>query len=419
MSEEGSPETTTPSLDSEKNSAHKDIHRIQVGQREFIIVGTAHISKSSADLVHQTIVDEKPDRVCVELDDRRYQSLSQKTRFENLDLRQIIRRKQLSALITQIALSSYQKKLGGQLGVMPGTELLEATRSAQDQGIPFDLCDRDVQITLKRAWRSTPFTKKFLLVAAIVGAVFEKTEIDEKKLEEIKHQDVLSEMMNELGKELPTLKRVLIDERDQYLATRIIESKGDRIVAIVGAGHVPGILKHLKNQPEKEEQGDSGERPKADLKPLEIIPPTSPWMKIIGWSIPTLIICALAWILVTKGSQAASENLVFWILANGIPCSIGAALALAHPLTILIGFLAAPLTSLTPVIGAGYVTAFAQAYLQPPLVREFQSVAEDMVVLKLWWKNRLLKIFLVFILPGLGSMVGTYVGGWEIFKNLF
>ena len=373
----------------------------------FTLIGTAHVSQESADLVRQVIDREQPDCVCVELDAQRFQALSQQRRLDDLDLKEVIRRKQLSPLIVNIILSSYQKRLGGQLGVMPGTEMLEAAKIAQDLNIPVVLGDRDVRVTLGRAWRSTPLLKKFLLLSTLLTSIFDRTTISEEMLRDIRQKDVLSEMLRELGELMPTLRTVLIDERDLYLAHRIRSAVGKRIVAVLGAAHIPGVQRHLEaNRP-------------IDLEPFNTIPPVSPLWRLIGWGIPALIVAALLLIGWQKGVGVAGEQIVFWVLANGIPSALGAAAALAHPLTILIAFVAAPLTSLTPVIGAGYVTAFVQAYLCPPSVRELHSVADDIHSAQQWWRNRLLRIFLAFILPGIGSMIGTWVGGVEIFSNLF
>ena len=214
-------------------------------------------------------------------------------------------------------------------------------------------------------------------------------------------------MMNELSRAMPSLKSVLIDERDAYLAQRIRAAEGRHVVAVVGAGHVEGIRRALEvDEP-------------VDLAPLEAIPSTFPIWKWVGWGVPVLILGSLAAIAWTKGGDVAGSNLMFWILANGIPSAIGALLAAAHPLTVVIAFLCAPITSLTPVIGAGYVTAFVQAYLQPPRVRDLEAVADEAGKFRCWWRNRLLKVFLAFLLPSLGSIVGTYVGGYEILSNLF
>ncbi|PXF58019.1 MAG: TraB family protein [Deltaproteobacteria bacterium] len=384
-----------------------DVQVVHLGTREIILIGTAHISKDSVDLVCRVIKSETPDCVCVELDAKRYETLSKKKRWESLDLKEIIRKKQLSTLLFNLMLASYQKKLGDQLGVLPGTELLVAVKTAEEKGIPIALCDRDVRVTLRRAWHATSFFKKNYLLASLFAGLFDRTEITEEKLNELKKTDVLSELMLELGQALPELKRVLIDERDTFLSERIKNAEGERIVAVVGAGHVEGIKKALT------------EDRHARMEEINVIPPVSPIWRVLGWSIPAVILTSLGVIAWNKGCEVAGDNIIYWILANGIPSSIGAMLALAHPLTIVSAFAAAPVTSLTPVIGAGYVTAFVQVLVQPPVVREFEIVLEDMSTLIGWWKNKLLKVFLAFLLPGLGSMIGSWIGGYEIISNLF
>lgn len=383
-----------------------DVHVVEQDGRTFILVGTAHVSRKSVDLVQQVIENEQPDCVCVELDAKRYESLAKNKRWKALDLKQIIRQKQLSTLMINLILASYQKKLGDQLGVMPGSELLEATLAAKKHDIPVELCDRDVRVTMRRAWKSTSFFKKGYLLASLVASLFEETEITEEKLTELKETDVLSEMLAELGQAMPELKTVLIDERDTFLAEKIKGARGEKIVAVLGAGHIQGVKQAL------------GEDRSHRMAEINSIPPVSPVWKTMGWLIPVIIIGSLCWIGVQKGGHVAGANLLYWILANGIPSSIGAALGLAHPATILSAFVAAPVTSLTPVIGAGYVCAFVQAVVQPPVVREFETALEDIGKLRRWWSNKLLKVFLAFLLPGFGSMIGTWVGGYEILSNL-
>lgn len=385
----------------------QDVHRISIGGREIILVGTAHVSQQSADLVREVIEHEKPDRVCVELDERRYESLSKKKRWDNLDLRKIISKRQLSTLFVNLVLAAYQKKLGARLGVAPGTELLEATRIAEEMGIPVSLCDRDVRVTLRRTWKATSLWRKTYLLASLIAGMFDDTELDEEKLKELRNKDVVSELMEELGRALPELKRVLIDERDTYLAEKIRRAEGNKLVAVLGAGHVEGVQKILL------------EEASHDLNEIESIPPVSPVWKVVGWSIPAFIVGSLAAIAFKKGGAVAGDNIIYWILANGIPSSIGAVLALAHPATIVGAFVAAPFTSLTPVIGAGYVTAFIQVMYRPPVVKEFETVLEDMASFTGWWRNKLLRVFLAFLLPGVGSMIGSWLGGYEIISNLF
>jgi len=384
-----------------------DVHYIELADKQILLVGTAHISQESVDLVRQVIAEEQPDRVCLELDANRYQALQQKDNWQTLDLRQIIRNKQLSTLLVSLLMSSFQKKLGGQLGVRPGAELMAGADTANSHNIPISLCDRDVRITLRRAWKSTSFFRKGYLLSSLLASVFDTEELSAEKLEEMKKKDVLAGLMEEMGQSFPELKRVLIDERDIYLAEKIKEVAGQRVVAIVGAGHIEGIKKALHI--------DQHNR----LEEINTIPPVSKGWKVVGWSIPLMIIGSLAIIGYTKGADVAGANLVFWILANGIPAAIGALLALAHPYTTIGAFTAAPITSLTPVIGAGYVTAFIQVMQAPPVVREFESVGSDISSFTGWWKNKLLRVFLVFFFTGFGSAIGTWIGGYEIFKNLF
>jgi pheromone shutdown-related protein TraB len=385
----------------------EDVLFLQMEGREIILIGTAHVSQQSADLVRRVIEAERPDCVCIELDEKRYESLSKRKRWEILDLREIIRRKQLSTLLVNLILASYQRKLGDQLGVMPGTELLEAARAAEDNAIPVALCDRDVRVTLRRAWHATSFRKKGYLLASLFASLFDKTEITEEKLAELRSTDVISELMREMGEAMPELKRVLIDERDTYLAEKIKEAKGLRLVAVVGAGHLAGIRQALHE--DRREQ----------LEEITSIQTMSSAWKTVGWLVPAVIISALAFIGFSKGAAVAGENLLFWILANGIPAGLGALIAMAHPFTVLVAIVAAPITSLTPVIGAGYVTAFTQLMMRPPMVREFETVLTDMAGLRGWWRNKLLRVLLAFILTGFGSMIGTWVGGVRIISNLF
>ena len=394
----------------EENTPHTypaDVHFVEKNGREYIIIGTAHVSQESTDLVRLVIEQEQPDVVCIELDEARYKTLREKTKWENLDLRQIIRQKQLPTLMVNLLLASYQKRIGQKLGVAPGTELLEAANVANENSIPIELVDRDVRITLRRAWSSMSLWEKMSLMASGLAGIVEDEEITEEMLQEIKQKDVLSELMRELGEAMPAMKAVLIDERDVYIAQKTRHAAGEKIVSVVGAGHVEGILDILKSKPDQ------------DLSLIELIPPPSPVGKILGWTIPALILSAIIYIGITQGASAAGENLQYWVLANGIPAAIGAIIALGHPLTILASFVGAPLTSLTPIIGAGYVSAFVQAFFKPPVVKEFQSVSDDISQVKMWWSNKLLRVLLVFILTTLGSLIGTYVGAAEIISNLF
>ncbi|MDX2168658.1 MAG: TraB family protein, partial [Deltaproteobacteria bacterium] len=327
--------------------------------------------------------------------------------LESLDLKAVIRNRQLAPLLLNLILASYQKQLGGALGVVPGSELLAAARTAERLGVPVELCDRDVRITLKRAWGALSLWRKAELIGALAASVLETPELDEEELRRLRQQDVLSRLMAELGAAFPALKTVLIDERDAYLATRVRQAPGTRVVAVVGAGHVAGMVTALRD-------GAS-----ADLAALDAVPPPSQAARVAGWGIPAVILAGLLAIGLRQGAAAVGDNALFWILATGLPGLVGAVVALAHPLTILATFLSAPITTLSPLIGVGYVAAFVQAWVRPPLVRELQSVTDDVRVPRQWWSNRLLRICLVFLLTTIGTSLGTMIGTAEIVSNLF
>lgn len=383
-----------------------DVAVLHQNGKIILLVGTAHISRQSSDLVEEVIAQERPDAVCIELDENRYTALCKRSTWEHLDLKQVIRTRQLATLLANLLLAAYQKKLGGHLGIMPGTELLAAAQTAQRFGIPVALCDRDVRVTLRRAWRATSFWKKGYLLATLLTSLFDKTELDEEKLAQLRNQDVLSELINELGKALPHTKSVLIDERDIYMAEKIKQTAGTHLVAVVGAGHMEGIQRVIAE--------DNSHR----LEDISTLLPGGRISKILGWAISGLLLMALLGIGLRHGLSELTTNALYWILANGIPTALGAALALAHPATIVSAFAASPITSLTPLIGAGYVCAFVQLMTRPPVVKEFEQVGTDIGTFKGWWHNKLLRIFLVFVLTSLGSGLGTWIGGYKLFCTL-
>lgn len=384
-----------------------NLRRIHIDDREIILLGTAHISQESIEQVKSAIQQEKPDRVCVELDAGRLKALTEPDRWKTLDLKTIIKQGQLSTLVANLLLSSYQKRMGQQTGVKPGQELLAAVETAEELGIPVDLSDREVKTTLKRAWRLTPWYRRFTLLGTLFGSLFDRTKVTEEQLREIREQDTLGAMMEEFGKSFPELKQVVITERDHFLAGRILGAEGKRVLAVVGAGHLAGIARLI----------ETGEQPIHEEK-LTHIPKPSPVGKILGWGIPGVIVLGLVYIGYAKGLGAMGDNILYWVWMTGLPAAAGTALALPHPLTIVTAFVMAPFTTLHPLIGVSTFTALAQAFLMPPRVHEMESVGEDLSVVSMWWRNRLLRIFLCFLLPGLPTTIGMVIGSIHIFKNV-
>ena len=375
-------------------------------EREVVLVGTAHISRDSLRLVRETIAEEEPDGVCIELDEARFQALMDPAAIERLDLKQVVRERKLLPLLMSVAVGAWQARMGLRLGVEPGAEMREAARTAKEQDIPVHLVDREVRTTMLRVWRRAGFLAKLKLLAGGLesGSAEAPTEAE---IRDLLSADVVSRVVAELGEALPTLKEVVIDERDAWMAAAVRTLPGRKLVVVVGAGHLDGVERNLlAAEP-------------APTAPLAVIPPRGWIGRAIGIAIPVLILGLLGWTWATRGPAAASEGALFWIAVNSIPAALGAAAALAHPLTILAALVSAPFTSLTPVMGAGYVTAFVQAWVRPPRVFELRALKTDALVPRRWFGNRALKIALALFLPTIGSAIGTFVGGSRLISGAF
>lgn len=384
-----------------------DIRRLTIDGREYILVGTAHISQESVETVKAVIHAEDPDTVCVELDEQRHRALRNPGHWQSLNLVQILRQGQAPFLLANLALASFQKRMGLQTGVKPGAELAAASETAEAAGKNVQLIDREIRTTLLRAWRRAGLWKKLNLMAGLMAGLFEKQELSEEELAKLRQTDTLSAMLDEMAEVLPTVKTVLVDERDTYMAHRIRKAPGDRIVAIVGAAHMPGILAKLERTFTDEE-----------IAELSVVPEKTRLSKLLPWLIPGVVVGLFVVGFLAGNTSQLTEAALAWILANGLLSALGALLALGHPLTILTAFIAAPITSLNPTIGAGFVTGLVQAFVAPPQVIDMERVAEDIAGLSGWWRNRLTRVLLVFFLSSLGSAAGTLVAfGW--LKDLF
>lgn len=383
-------------------SSEETVTRLSVGGRQVVVVGTAHVSRESVDEVEDIIRSEKPDTVCVEIDQSRYKSMVEGQSWSSLNIQQVLRERKGFLLIANLVLSSFQKKLGKDLGTSPGQEMKRAIEVSQELGIPFVFADREIHVTLRRAWKKTGFWGKNKMLAALLSSIFSNEKLSPEEIEKLKVKSAIQDMMEELAGYLPAAKAVLIDERDQYLATRIFESKGAKVVAVVGAGHVNGIAEWL------EKLGSGALKP--DLSAIEEVPPASRIAKIIPWLIPAVVLGVLALGFLRSGWQEALSMLWLWVLVNGTLSAAGALLALAHPLTIIISFLAAPITSMNPTIGVGIVTGLLEAVLRKPRVRDFETLHDDITSIKGFYRNRFTHILVVFFLSSIGSAVGTFIG---------
>ena len=383
-----------------------DVYRIHTkDNREIILVGTAHISQVSKDLVHETIENESPDTVCVELDEGRLKSIQDPNRWKNTDLRDVIKKKQLATLIANLVLGSYQKRMGAQTGVKPGSELKEAVDVANKKNIPIVLADRDIKITLKRTWACTPWYRKFSLLGGLFASIFDKTEISEEELQKIKEKDALNSMMQEFGNTFPEVKQVLIDERDQFLASKIKNAQGNKVVAVIGAGHMRGIASIIEEDKELPSE-----------ESISVIPKGTVIWKILGWSITLAIIASIVLVGYFAGIEKAGQLSLQWVMFTGGGAMLGAIIAGGHPLTILVALVMAPFTGLTPLIGVGFFTALTQVYVRPPRVSEMETLTDDIWQVRRWWKNRVTRVILCFLCPGIPAIIGKILAILKIYQ---
>jgi pheromone shutdown-related protein TraB len=380
---------------------NENITRLALGGREFILLGTAHVSRESVEEVGRIITEEKPERVCVEIDNSRYASMTKSQDWSSLNIYQVIKQKKSFLLLGNLVLASFQRRLGIDLGVKPGEEMMKAVETARDMGIPVSFSDREIQTTLRRAWAKTGLWGKSKLLSAMLSSVFTTEKLSPREIEELKKKSELEGMMDELAEYLPSVKEVLIDERDSFLAANIFKSGEKRILAVVGAGHVPGIIRRLTEMHENGRPIDTAE--------IETVPRRGFLAKALGWLVPAAIAALIVWGFFSAGKGRGIEMLWIWVAANGGLAALGSLIALAHPLTILASVVAAPIATLNPAIGVGMLTGLLEAYLRKPRVRDFENLHSDIASIKGFFRNRFTHVLLVFLFSSLGGMAGNVI----------
>ncbi|MFO7964258.1 MAG: TraB/GumN family protein [Desulfobacterales bacterium] len=373
----------------------KMVHRLRADDKEIVLLGTAHVSRESAEQAAEIIVSEKPDTVCVELCESRYQSIRQKDKWRETNIVEVIKEKKAFLLLSNLIMASFQKRIAAKLDIHPGEEMIRAIETGESVGADIYPADRDIRITLARAWRSMGVWSKIKILFHMLLSFGNIEDIKEEDIEKMKQEDVLETILSEVGKALPEVRRILIDERDAYLAYRIKNAPGRKIVAVVGAGHVPGI---------KENWGVV-----EDIRPLEILPPGRRWTAFVKWLLPVCIAALIVTGFFLGGAKAGTDMLMWWFAANGALAGIGALAALAHPLTIFSSIIAAPLTSLNPMIAAGWLAGLVEAFTRKPQVKDFEDLSGDILSMKGFWRNKITKILLVVVFTNVGSSLGTFV----------
>lgn len=375
------------------------VHHVRVGEKDVYLVGTAHVSKQSVEDVRHAVEALAPETICVELCPSRHQAMLNPEAWRKMDIMRVIRQKKAPFLLAQLVLTSFYRKLGQHLGIQPGADMIEGVRQAESTGATLILADREVEVTLKRTWRNLGFVEKFKMLAQLLMGLIFANKVDDDLVETLKRKDQMDILMDAFGDSFPEVKRRLIDERDIYLAQKIRQAPGTKVLAVVGAGHVQGIQEHIQED--------------IPLAPLMQIPPKSGVGTVFKWAIPGIILGLIVWGFLRQGHVHAMDSITVWVVLNSVMAGLGATAALAHPLTILAAMLAAPFTSLNPMIAAGFVAGLVQAVLRRPTVADLEDLPQAITSLKGFWTNPLCRILLVVALVNVGSSLATFIsGGW-------
>ena len=381
---------------------------------EYVVLGTAHVSRASVAAVEALVANEAFDAIAVELCPSRAEGMRNPDAFKQMDLFQVIRQGKVGMVAASLVLSSFQQRLAAQYGIQPGAEMKAAMDGAERANLPVWLIDREVGTTLKRAWRSVGTWARFGLLGGLIASVFEREQVDEKEIERLKEGDLLESAFGEFAQSSAPLYNSLIGERDEYMAARLREQAQGapdvrRVLVVIGAGHLKGLSGHLRQQQEP---------PGRRIAELAQLPPKARWPKWLALGLVLLVFAAIAYAFHRNPSLGALA-LRNWVLFTGGCAALGALAAGGHPLSILAAFVAAPIKPFRPGIPAGGISAMAEAWIRRPRVADFETLRDDIADWKGWWKNRVARTLLNFILVSAGTVIGEYSAGIQIFKRLF
>ena len=380
----------------------ENIVKLNYQDKQIYLVKTAHVSKSSVEDVERCIDEVDPDSICIELDEQRYEKMKNPDQWRETDLVKVIKDRQVGFLLVNLILSSFQKRMAKSLGSQTGGEMAAGIRLAEERNKNLILADRSIKTTFSRIWNSLAGKEKFKMLTGIIGSIFDEEEISEEDLQKLKEADALEAALMDIAKELPTIKKVLVDERDQYLTEKIRTAPGSKIVAIIGAAHSLGIEKYINDD--------------IDLEALDRVEKKKGIASLLKYLIPLGIIAMIAYTIFTN-RDAGFEQIRSWILWNGGLSALGVLLALGHPLSILTAFIMSPLTSLNPLLASGWFAGLVEASIRKPKVKDFEDLGDDISTLKGFWKNRVTRTLLVVVFANLFSSLGTFISGIDIVKK--
>jgi len=371
------------------------------------LIGTAHISRESAEVVKQQISEWQPDIVAIELDSNRLAHLQNPDKFDDEALSNVLKEGRTSLLLFQSLLAIEQRKMGMEAGERVGVDLLAAVDTAAEFDIPIELVDRDIQITLKRAWKKMKLREKWRILYSLLADEPDEEDIDVEEL--LGDGDLITQLMEELRASAPGAGEVLVDERDDYLAGSIEKLRGEKkVLAVIGAGHIKGVGKRLQdNQKLSQERWDE----------LLSVPSPNPVWKMIKWGFPVIILGLFGFLLMQGNYEELLTVAYTWLALNAALAALGALLARGHPLAILTAALASPITSLNPTLAAGWFAGAVQMKIAKPTSKDLQDFLK-LDSFGLFWSNRVGRVLLVTALANLGSSIGAYLAGTAILGTL-
>ncbi|TXK64457.1 TraB/GumN family protein [Alkalisalibacterium limincola] len=373
----------------------------------YTLLGTAHISQASIDAVEALVASGRFDAVAVELDEQRLRALTDVESLHKLDLFAIIREGKVGLVAANLALAAYQRRLAEKLGVQPGAELKAAAEGADAAGVPVVLIDREVGLTLRRAWTALGFWGRMKLAMGLAGSLFTNDDVDEAEIEKLKQGDMLERSFGEFAAMDPALYEAVIAERDEYMALRLREHGAaagpTRVLAVVGAGHLKGLAERLAH--------DKAEPATARGVLEQVVRKRSiPWITIL---VALAVVGGLAWGF-SQGREVGASMALGWVLTTGTLGALGCLAAGGHPLAILAAFVASPFTPFHRLVPSGMISAGVQAWLRKPTYRDFLYLRDDTNTLRGWWRNRVSHVLVVFFLTSLGTSIGVWISIFRI-----
>ncbi len=378
--------------------------RIQefINGKEITIIGTAHISSESVEEVKQALLEIQPDTVAIELDDERYKSMTEKKNWQDMDIVDIIKKKKVGFLVAQMILSSYQRKIAQNLKLNVGEEMSTAIQYSKENHTKLLMIDRNIQTTLLRIWHNLGWFEKVKMLTELLSSMFEN-DVKEEDIEALKQGDMLQSALTEISKQFPQIAETLIFERDRIMAYKLSHAQGTKIVAVVGAAHLPGIQKNLLNN-----------TPISDI----MIVPKKKGGNLSAWIFPIFIVGLIA-LSIINSPGLAFDTILRFILINGSLAALGTLIALGHPLSILTAFVMAPIGVLSPFLATGWFAGLMEAWIHKPKVEDFMNLQDDVLHIKGYWTNRVARILLVVLLANIFASLGSIVYSIDLIKNLF